>query len=311
MAENKEITDDQYIAKEIQENHKEKKRVVGLLVFFILAYAITWILQIPNILNSYSIIVLPDWGKLVLGGLATFGPTIAAIITIAIFEGKKNIELLFKKGINGNFSKIWLIPIFLLFPTMAALAFLFTLPLDGYTLVSGYYEDTGLYLGAIVISFFVGGPLGEEFGWRGYALEKLQKRRSPLISSIIVGIFWSLWHIPLHFIDGTTQSYIPIWAFLLITTTSSIFYTWIYNNTNKSVLAVILLHWISNIAGALIPYWQLGLINNQQPDYLILPTYGMIFGFIITLLTAISIVIVYKMTKRLNYQYHIKPESKE
>ncbi|MBN1328308.1 MAG: CPBP family intramembrane metalloprotease [Candidatus Heimdallarchaeota archaeon] len=309
MNENVEIPDEDFIAKEAIELQIIKKHFLGLLVFFILAFAITWVLQIPNILYSYSIISIPDWSKLVFGGLATFGPTFAAIIAIAIFEGKKNIAQMFTKGIKSKFSKIWLIPIFVLFPTIAAITFLLVLPIDGYTLAIGYYKDAGLYVGVIFLGFFIGGPLGEEFGWRGYALDKLQKRHSTLTSSIVIGIFWSLWHLPLHFIRGTTQSMIPIWVFFVITATSSIFYTWIYNNTNGSILAVILLHWIANIAVALLPYWQLGVIKNQQPDNLLIPTYGMIIGLVITLIIAIVVVANYNMTRR-NLMYQIKPKYK-
>ncbi len=90
------------------------------------------------------------------------------------------------------------------------------------------------------------GPLSEEIGWRGYALERLQTRWNALTSSIIIGLVWSLWHLPLFMMVGTSQHElgIPFFGFLIKMTASSIIYTWLYNNTNQSLWSAILLHWL-------------------------------------------------------------------
>ena len=89
------------------------------------------------------------------------------------------------------------------------------------------------------------GPLSEEIGWRGYALEKLQTRWNALTSSLIVGLVWALWHLPLFLMVGTSQHElkIPFIGFLIGMMASSILYTWLYNKTNKSLWSAILLHW--------------------------------------------------------------------
>jgi membrane protease YdiL (CAAX protease family) len=89
------------------------------------------------------------------------------------------------------------------------------------------------------------GPLSEEIGWRGYALPRLQTRWNPLASSLIIGLVWGLWHLPLFMMIGTSQHEIgiPFISFVIGMMANSIFYTWLYNNTKMSLWSAILLHW--------------------------------------------------------------------
>lgn len=98
------------------------------------------------------------------------------------------------------------------------------------------------------------GPLSEELGWRGYALDRLQTRWSALVSSLIVGLVWSLWHLPLFLIPGTSQHEmgVPFIGFLIKLTSSSVLYTWLYNNTRRSLWSAILLHWLYTYAAQVI-----------------------------------------------------------
>jgi membrane protease YdiL (CAAX protease family) len=94
------------------------------------------------------------------------------------------------------------------------------------------------------------GPLSEEIGWRGYVLDRLQTRWSALVSSLIIGLVWSLWHLPLFLIPGTSQHEmgVPFIGFLIKLTSSSVLYTWLYNNTRRSLWSAILLHWLYTYA---------------------------------------------------------------
>ncbi|NHK30354.1 MAG: CPBP family intramembrane metalloprotease [Asgard group archaeon] len=280
----------------LKNTEQQEYRWIDLVIFFVISFGWSWILLLPKVLASYELLTLPEWLSQTLGGFATFGPFIGAIIIVGIRRRGKGIRKLLKRGIEINFNKKWLIPTFLLIPVMAGISFGITLLIFENALESDYY-NWGLVVGVAVIGFFVGGPLGEEFGWRGFALDPLQKRLGATGASLVLGAIWSLWHLPLHFIKETTQYYIPIWAFFLMNTTLAIFYTWLYNNTNRSILVAIIFHWIANVAGALLPYWQLGLINDQMSDGLLLPTYGMLIGFGITLLTAIIIIITFSWKK--------------
>jgi hypothetical protein len=97
--------------------------------------------------------------------------------------------------------------------------------------------------------------MGEEYGWRGYALDRLQTRTSPLKASLILGLIWGLWHLPLHFISGSTQEVIPVWQFILQTMALAVLYTWLYNKTRPGVLIVIIFHAFNNLSGAIFPTW--------------------------------------------------------
>jgi membrane protease YdiL (CAAX protease family) len=89
----------------------------------------------------------------------------------------------------------------------------------------------------------------EELGWRGYLLPKLQEKRNALVSSLIVGVIWSTWHLPFLYIPGSSLYGRPFAGYLIQLTTLSIILTWIYNNTG-SILACVLYHTWSNIAAA-------------------------------------------------------------
>ena len=106
------------------------------------------------------------------------------------------------------------------------------------------------------IIFLIIGVLAEEFGWRGFILDILQRKNNAFISSMIIGFFWSLWHLPLFFINGTYQQNlglfsIEFWMFFIIIIPQTIFYTWIYNNTDRSILSAMLLHFCVNLFGEL------------------------------------------------------------
>src|SRR5215210_1892268 len=82
---------------------------------------------------------------------------------------------------------------------------------------------------------------GEEIGWRGYALPKVQARHGALIASVIVGLVWAVWHVPKFLTEGSAQDF-PFPVFLLDTLAKAVLFTWVYNSTKGSLLMVTLLH---------------------------------------------------------------------
>lgn len=108
-----------------------------------------------------------------------------------------------------------------------------------------------LFLFAILV------PLIEEMGWRGYVLDRLQTRYSALTSSLVLGVVWSLWHLPLFFVAGSYQAGLGIgtpefWLFFLSIIPLTVIITWIYNNTGRSIFAAILFHGMVNFSGEII-----------------------------------------------------------
>ncbi|MBY9007991.1 MAG: CPBP family intramembrane metalloprotease [Candidatus Lokiarchaeota archaeon] len=74
----------------------------------------------------------------------------------------------------------------------------------------------------LIVFQFLSGPLSEETGWRGYALPKLQSRFNALISSILLGTIWACWHIPLWFVEGSSQSQMPFFIFVILNIVSQL-----------------------------------------------------------------------------------------
>jgi membrane protease YdiL (CAAX protease family) len=102
-----------------------------------------------------------------------------------------------------------------------------------------------IYPVSFVVSLIIGGPLGEEIGWRGFALPRLQRAQGPLVGSLILGLLWAFWHLPYFWMPewgtpkGTTLDI--VW-FVLADVALTIVYTWVFNNTKGSLLIVILVH---------------------------------------------------------------------
>ena len=135
--------------------------------------------------------------------------------------------------------------------------------------------------------------MGEEYGWRGYALDRLQANWTPLQASLILGFIWGAWHLPLHFISGTAQEFVPVWADILVTVLISVLMTWIFINTGRSILAAMLFHWANNAAVILFPYWQLGGADMAAQN-LWTPTAGMYIGFGVLLAAVVAVLLLFR-----------------
>jgi membrane protease YdiL (CAAX protease family) len=119
-------------------------------------------------------------------------------------------------------------------------------------------------VGVVLVEFvrvlFLGGPVEEELGWRGFALPRLQQHLNALDASILLGLVWGLWHLPLYFVLGTGQSEMlgaatspafAIGGFIGWTIGLSVLFTWLFNQTGGSLLVVILFHTAVNLAAFL------------------------------------------------------------
>jgi len=100
------------------------------------------------------------------------------------------------------------------------------------------------------------GPLPEELAWRGYALDSLQVRRKALTASMVLGLAWTVWHLPLFFIQGSYQHGLGLgtsqfWLYMMDKVPQSVLMTWIYNNNRRSTLSAILFHFMVNLVGEL------------------------------------------------------------
>lgn len=199
-----------------------------LIAYFVLAYALTW--WVYPLLRFNPLI----------GLLGLFGPALAAIIVTAITEGRPGVRALLGRIVHWRVPVPWYL-VAIGVPTMLSLL------AAG---LSAWLGPAVLRFGQLTVLDFVLVilVLGEELGWRGYALPKLLERFSPLIASLILGMLWGLWHLPTFFIPGTPQFGQPVVAFLIMTTAYSILMTWVFLRTGGSVLIATLFHGAINVS---------------------------------------------------------------
>jgi membrane protease YdiL (CAAX protease family) len=134
-----------------------------------------------------------------------------------------------------------------------------------------------VYLVNFVIIFFLGGPLGEEIGWRGFALPRMQLRYGPLWGTLLLGVLWVFWHLP-HFLTSTQRGG-PRTSFATFLTNFSIFFlmvmsmaiifTWVFNYTRGSLFIAILLHASINTFGIVVPLFGAPIVTSTDLPILI------------------------------------------
>jgi len=151
----------------------------------------------------------------------------------------------------------WWAAALLLHPALVALAFAVDLALGGRP--PALAADAGSLSTVLAVAFFVFwfGPLPEEMGWRGFALDRLQLRMTPLRASLVLGSVWALWHVPLFFVPGTHQAGLELgsprsWVYLSSLLPLSVLITWVYNETGRSTLSAVLIHYSGNLTGAFL-----------------------------------------------------------
>jgi membrane protease YdiL (CAAX protease family) len=232
----------------------------ALPIFFLLAYLFTWSNWLPQALTSRGIVSMQVPGFLTL--LAGYGPALAAIIVASLAYGRQGLRELFGRLLRWRVGFQWyLIALFLPVlitvlalsinnltggspPDFSAIAFPFGPP------------ETPLWQKILILFlvFTLGfDGLGEEIGWRGFALPRLLERYSPLLSSLTLGALWAVWHFPYALTEETSLSDLPLqWFFVNLLAISTI-YTWIFIHTNGSLLPALLFHAAGNTTSNLLP----------------------------------------------------------
>jgi membrane protease YdiL (CAAX protease family) len=243
-------------------------------LFFVVAFAFSWIFWIPSVLIERGVSLPAGLVDFLASPLnpAAFGPFFAAFLLTFLQEGRDGVLQLLKRGVDLRFKKIWFAAILLLPMVVFGGAILTSIllgvrPLDLSVLSNPPYAVVGF-----LVILLTGGPLQEEFGWRGYALPRLHSRFNAWVASVILGFFWWLWHLPAVFIPGSfmTNDLTVFLALLGVIVLAAVLFTWIYNNTHGSILAAVLVHTSMN--------WSIWVVMpTMQMD---LPTVGVMIGFL-------------------------------
>jgi membrane protease YdiL (CAAX protease family) len=223
-----------------------------LVSFFILAVGLTWIFMITDALGSHGIVPfrLPLPLMVVMG----YMPTLAAVIVVGKTQGREGLRALFRKLTIVRVGVGWYLFAIFGLAFMYIGAILLYNQFSGLTPISVLSKNTPPFssplelVSQIVILFLIIGIVnGEELGWRGFALPRLQAKYDALTSSLILGVIWSVFHLPLFFtLTGSSQSDWSFTNFLISTIAMTTLYTWMYNNTRGSVLLAYLFHAAAN-----------------------------------------------------------------
>jgi len=227
-------------------------------LFFGATFAWTWAFWGLGILLKISLESTFGFGLLFLGVL---GPLVTGIGFTYLTKNQAGRRDYWRRTVDvRRIGLKWLLILLLFVPVLNGLAALIDVVLGGTgavwgeTLVNAASNPFGLVLSAIFATLI---PFIEELGWRGYVLDRLQASRSAFMATLILGVVWSLWHLPLFFIADSYQAGLGVgtlefWLFMIGIVPLSFAFTWVYNNTQRSILAVILFHGMVNFTGELI-----------------------------------------------------------
>lgn len=184
--------------------------------------------------------------------LGSFGPAIGAMIVIGISQGRTGLKNILRSVIKWR-TPVWtylfaVLFILIVYIFTAGIVYLTDPAILKFRQLPGVAE-TVIYFFVIAI---IGGPLGEEIGWRGFLQPELLKRFNPAVASLFIGLIWLLWHIPLFWLEGAAQSGGSIIYFALSVFAMAFLFTLIYLKSNGSLLLAILFHTMINYVSAFI-----------------------------------------------------------
>ncbi|HLO34249.1 MAG TPA: type II CAAX endopeptidase family protein [Anaerolineales bacterium] len=258
--------------KTINEFLKRHSLVAGILLMFLF----TW----PFDLAMAGL--LPFKVPYVISITFGWGISIAALLITGLTLGRRGIIQLLRRFLIWRVGWKWVFAALFLYPVVFSLAVLLHsvwigVPIDFSGVFAHKIFGASANLPMFILPFFIYDFLtnGEELGWRGYVLPRLQAKHGALVSSLIVGVIWGFWHFPRFLAPGNTGSF----ALMMIKVLAdAVIYTWVYNNTQGSLLLTTVLHAAGNTAGVFLP-----VANTQSGEHLDVYILATVFLIIIAI----------------------------
>ena len=223
--------------------------------FFVVTFAWSWLIWMPLVLVSAGILPVDQslLGVLTMPAsiLAAFGPAIGAFYCLRTLHGEGALRQ-YLRGLR-DFRlgwRAWLVPILVL-GGITWVAWI--LPeMWGEPRLEMLLPSVWVFLPYVVIMVLVGGGQ-EELGWRGYILDPLEARLGAWLGNLVLGLIWGLWHLPLFFIAGTSQTFMPFTGFVLMLVGNSWFFAWVRDVSGRRTWSGLLAHGWSNAFIPLFP----------------------------------------------------------
>jgi membrane protease YdiL (CAAX protease family) len=285
-----------------------------IIIYSIFAYAGTWLVWLPLLLSEDGLGLLSYSSPLSLlltGGLGTFsGPALAAFVMTGVTEGRAGVRRLLRSIVLWRVGLRWYLFVLLGIPVVLILgAIAVPETLASFEPMAPLPMLVSYLILFIYPALLIGGPLGEEPGWRGFALPRLQRRYGPLVGSLILSPLWAFWHVPIWLTAWRAAGMFNLYnliVYVLFITVWTIVMTWVFNNTRGSVLMAILLHTsVDAFPNGIL--WPLLPASNTVTGYGVLVGYfGMVIG-----LGAVALVVIGLTRGRLGYQTYRREEDLE
>jgi membrane protease YdiL (CAAX protease family) len=185
-----------------------------------------------------------------LATLGQFGPFAAAVIVTGVTQGRDGWRELFGRFVRWRANLAWLGIALLLLPATMLVAIYTHAFMRGSVDSLGFRDGWSTLPLHFVYLLVLGGPLGEEPGWRGFALPRLQDSYGPVIGSVCLGILHALWHLPLWWMYPPPC---PFWMYVAGVIPVTFLFTWLFNHTRGSLLYSLLFHTSMSIASVRLP----------------------------------------------------------
>lgn len=218
---------------------------LGVAIFSNWLVAEYMVAEVPHLLHFFLLAVLT---------------LLPALIFFNARSGIRGLNDLLKGLTRWRINPLWFLVALFLMPVLNIIGMLITSLINGTSFSSWFVllKDHAVMRNLALVFFataLYGGPLGEEAGWRGFALPRLQKRFDPLLASVFLGLIWGFWHLPLHVTGYYDQAFGNLWSGLLLRMFTNVplavIFTWLYNRSRGNLLSMVLLHTSVNVSSAL------------------------------------------------------------
>ena len=215
---------------------------------FFLASLLAWVIWIPQALHRFDLIGWAPSLRSPLNAITVWAPTLAAIFVLCRETGRRGVKNLFGRLKFWRAGVKWYIVALCLEP----LRWLAALGIDralgrnyelGSGLLHGLFGSAAAFMIPVAVIFTIPNALGEELGWRGFALPRFQKKHGVLVATLGIGLFWGFWHIPAWIAwSSTSISWYPVSVMVVSTLPTAVIFTWMFNRTKGCLWVPIIYH---------------------------------------------------------------------